>query len=112
MSKPQPTYWNDNGRFQREANALAKLVPSEGPVKGSPALERFRVASNCYYDLYNNGLCTRAAEFRRVFGFGGTRIAKSNFTDAALIAKVDATMDEIVLAAATEQAGTFAGVQS
>jgi hypothetical protein len=106
MSKPEPTYWNTRGKYQREAEELHAMIPADGQVvnpRGNIALERFRKASNCYYDLYNNGLCNRAAEFRSVFGFGGTFIAKSRFTDAEAIAKLDAAMDTIIRAAAQEQ---------
>lgn len=105
----EPTYWNDHGKYQTAADALSKLIPTEGPVLNpadSPALEKFRQASNCYYDVYNNGLCNRAKEFRRVFGFGGMLIPRSDFKDAAAIAKLDAAMDAIVAAAAVEQGVT------
>jgi hypothetical protein len=104
--EPAATYWSGKGTFAAEAAALNELIPDCGEVADTMnnlALERFRRASNCYYDLYNNGLCNRAAEFRKVFGFAGTRVAKSNFTDAATIAKIDAAMDEIIRAAAEEQ---------
>jgi hypothetical protein len=64
------TYWNSNGRFQAAADALQALIPSEGSVadtRKNAKLERFRKAVNCYYDLYNNGLCNRAREFHTVF---------------------------------------------
>ena len=68
------TYWCSKGKYPELNEALQKLIPAEGPVanaKKNRALEKFRKASNCYYDLYNNGLCNRATEFRGVFGFGG-----------------------------------------
>lgn len=104
--KPGPKYWNSRGRYQRKADKLYALIPAKGEVpnpRKNPALEKFRKASNAYYDLYNNGLWNRAKEFRSVFGFGGTFIAKSRFTDADAIARLDAAMDEIILAAAKEQ---------
>jgi len=98
----QASYWNSNGTYEALSKKLEQLVPVEGPVTApnSRALEKFRKASNCYYDLFNNGLCNRAAEFRQVFGFGGTVIVKSLFTD---ISGLERKMDEIVLKAAQEQ---------
>lgn len=99
-------YWNEEGKHQALYEKLNNLIPSEGEVpnaKGANrALEKLRVAANCYYDLYNNGLINRAAEFRRVFGFGGSVISKANFNHP-LQAELDARMDEIILAAAAEQ---------
>lgn len=97
------TYWNKVGKYQELIDRLATLVPREGECpKNSPALERFRVASNAYYDLYNNGLCNRAAEFRKAFGFSGVKFARDNFNDATMEAAIDAQVDVIVLLAARE----------
>lgn len=100
------TYWDGEGKHQDLADKLKKLIPISGSVDSphtNRALEKFRKASNCYYDLFNNGLCNRAAEFRRVFGFGGTSIAErySN-TDPKMI-QLEMMMDSIILAAAEEQ---------
>lgn len=65
------TYWNNNGKYPEIAARLNAMIPREGEVLAAdenPALEKFRHASNCYYDLYNNGLCNRADEFERIFG--------------------------------------------
>ena len=106
------TYWNANGRYQEAVYALQALVPAEGPVKHPgrhKALERFRVASNCYYDLYNNGLCNRAAQFNAVFEIR----AKSRMNcyqgryglewTPEFYACVEDKMNAIVAAAAEEQ---------
>lgn len=97
-------YWDNKGKHQALYEQLHKLIPQEGSVdnarSSNRALEKLRVASNCYYDLFNNGLINRAAEFRRVFGFGGTEIAQRNFRDTSA---VDKAMDEIILNAAHEQ---------
>lgn len=102
-----PTYWDSKGKYGKLLKKLADLVPVSGSVpepKKNRALEKFRKASNCYYDLYNNGLCNRAAEFRQVFGFGGTIILKDRYRDVDLmIARLEQKMDEIILAAALEQ---------
>jgi hypothetical protein len=97
------TYWNKTGKYQALYNTLSLLIPSEGSVpnaKDNPALEKLRKASNCYYDLFNNGLCNRATEFRKVFGFGGVWIAKEGFPRCA---KLEGKMDEIILNASKEQ---------
>jgi len=108
-----PTYWNSKGKYQSLSEKLSALIPSSGEV-GAKALEQFRIASNCYYDFYNNGLGNRAAEFRKVFGFGGTRFCrnssgyfpnggKSSAQIEQFEQRLDAKMDSIILAAAAEQ---------
>jgi hypothetical protein len=99
----EKSYWEGTGTFEGLNKALGQMIPVAGPVNDpmhNRALEKFRKASNCYYDLFNNGLCNRAAEFRRVFGFGGTSIVKSNYVD---IRGLENKMDEIILKAAREQ---------
>lgn len=103
----QNTYWNHKGRFETFAAAVQELVPAEGAVHNvskNRALERFRKAVNCYYDLYNNGLCNRAAAFNQLFGLASSqyRIGRGRF-DACLYTKVEAKMDQIVLDAYAEQ---------
>lgn len=101
----QASYWGGNGTHQELSDKLAELIPIQGEVnepRKNKALEKFRRASNCYYDLFNNGLCNRAAEFRRVFGFGGTSIVKNRYADYAVVG-LERKMDEIILAAAKEQ---------
>jgi hypothetical protein len=92
------TYWNNNGKYQRLYVILSKKIPREYAVKNAaqnPALETLRKATNCYYDLYNNGLCNRAAEFKTIFGFSGKRNADYDRTEQR--------MDEIIANAAIEQ---------
>lgn len=99
----ETSYWNGNGTHSELNKKLEALIPTEGPVNDplkNKCLEKYRKASNCYYDLFNNGLCNRAAEFRQVFGFGGTSIVKSRYVD---VRGLEAKMDEIILAAAKEQ---------
>ena len=112
MSKFTNTYWNSNGRFQSLVEHLQKLVPIQGEVKDprkNKALEKFRRASNCYYDLYNNGLGNRAREFAQVF-----KIPSSHYKEPwrgygcyrdSLYELMEQRMDEIILAAHMEQAG-------
>jgi hypothetical protein len=93
-------YWGGKGRYQALYDKLSELIPDQGNIEGSPALEKLRRASNCYYDLFNNGLCNRAKEFRQVFGFAGTWIAKEGFP---YVKDLENKMDAFILAAAKEQ---------
>lgn len=61
------SYWNGNGKYQDFSDKVEKLVPARDAVMKylpyslepkqsfKPLLECFRVYSNIYYDLYNNG---------------------------------------------------------
>ncbi len=107
-------YWNSAGKYQRFADELERLIPEEGGVdqpQKNRKLEKFRRASNCYYDLYNNGLGNRFGEMRSVMG-----IAPSNYKLIGGLSRryfhkftplfyehVEAAMNEIVVAAAIEQ---------
>lgn len=102
------TYWNGKGKYQVASNRLRALLPDSGSVanpRKNKALERFRKASNCYYDLYNNGLCNRAAEFRKVFGIAATkyRDSKGRF-GIYLLEQVELAMNAIIEDAVKEQA--------
>ena len=49
------SFWNNDSDLQDIADQLVLMVPDMGPVeqpRKNKALERFRRASNCYYDLY------------------------------------------------------------
>lgn len=104
------TYWNHNGLYETAAKELRKLIPDTGSVPNprskNKALEQFRKACNCYYDLYNNGLCNRASEFARVIGITPHhhRVVGSygKFFEH-LYTETETAMNRIVLAAAQEQ---------
>ena len=68
----EKSLWNGKSPYSEWANELRELVPVEGEVEHhqyrNRALEKFRKATNCYYDLYNNGLCNRGRAFSKVFG--------------------------------------------
>jgi len=105
-------YWNNNGQFEDGTKKLTQLVPIEGNITGKKnrALEKFRIACNCYYDLYNNGLGNSAAEFRRVFKIASSkyRIRWTNrFTDE-LYALTEEALNDIIISAAQEQGVTVA----
>jgi hypothetical protein len=107
------TYWQEKGTYQTQAEELQALLPTFGEVdKGkttNKALERFRRAQNCYYDLYNNGLCNRAREFSTVFRIVGvSRMIRerrhcgdmlNTYTEMA----IDKKMDDIIMDAYREQ---------
>jgi hypothetical protein len=107
------TYWNNEGTYQDIAEELQALLPASGEVAEgkttNKALERFRKAQNCYYDLYNNGLCNRAREFSTVFRISGVpREIKRNYGYNFLVSSVtegaiENKMDGFILDAYSEQ---------
>ena len=106
-------YWNEQGTYQIIAEALQGLIPAIGEVPEgkttNKALERFRRAQNCYYDLYNNGLCNRAREFSTLFRIPGVpREIKQNYGHNFLVSSmtegaIDKRMDELIMNAYREQ---------
>jgi hypothetical protein len=103
------TYWSHNGTFETAGKQLQALIPEEGSVdrpRKNPKLEKFRKASNAYYDLYNNGLGNRTQDFRTVFGIASSqhkcKRRAFSFTPS-LYRMTEEVMDLIVIAAAEEQ---------
>jgi hypothetical protein len=107
-------YWNGTGRFSAAAEKLQGMIPMSGTVAtphANPKLERYRKAVNCYYDLYNNGLCNRAAAFSRMFGIRVSeyryKIRRSGrligMIDERIYDAVEPMLDAIVRDAAIEQ---------
>lgn len=104
------TYWNSKGKYQVVCDLLGEMVPDSGPVTGSKnrALEKYRKACNCYYDLYNNGLINRATSFAKVF-----KIPASQYRIPGtygrfghyLYVQTEDVMNDIIVAAALEQYG-------
>ena len=108
------TYWNNNGTYQELVVKLQSMIPAMGEVnepRKNKKLEKFRKAVNCYYDLYNNGLCNRAQSFAKVIGIPAgqykydeySRRAYGSTFSKTLYTKTEAVMDEIILEAAREQ---------
>lgn len=111
------SFWNNDSDLQDVADRLAALVPAMGAVeqpRKNKALERFRRASNCYYDLYNNGLCNRGPEFRRIFKvrvsdfytYRYSHSLRGRYRDIdfdRIMPVVEPIMREIVIIAASEQ---------
>ena len=60
------------GELKPIIDQLHKLVPYEGacesPRSKNKALDKYRRATNCVYDFFNNGLINRRSEFVRMFG--------------------------------------------
>lgn len=50
------TYWNNNGKYQEEYEALKDLIPSEGRAD-KLHIDLLRNAVNLYYDYHNNSSC-------------------------------------------------------
>ena len=48
------TYWEEKGKYPQLAEAAENMIPIKGPCDSAP-LELVRVATNLYYDYYNNG---------------------------------------------------------
>jgi len=104
------SYWGNKGKHQALADKLNKLVPPSGPIKGAKnrMLEKFRKASNAYYDIFNNGGCNRGRSIRAIFGismrnYKSGRSCISAFGLKGIYAATEPVMDKIILAAAVEQ---------
>lgn len=70
MNLTEDNYWNSRGRYQAKAERLNELIPSMGEVENAEQrtkLERFRIASNAYYDIFNNGGWNRQSEIKEFF---------------------------------------------
>jgi hypothetical protein len=107
-NRAKNNYWYNTGAHQRLIKALDELVPAEGRCanpKKNPALERFRVASNCYYDLFNNGGGNRYRQITKLFGAGTTRLINDPYRCrlGLVFERTEPVMDAIILAAAEEQ---------
>jgi hypothetical protein len=107
------SYWDHTGKYEAVVEALNGLIPSVGEVvnpRKNRQLEKFRKASNCYYDLYNNGLMNHAAAFAKVFRIpssqykmGSRFSAYKPMFEYHFYEMVEEEMDKIVIAAAVEQ---------
>lgn len=99
------TYWCRKGNHQSTADKLQLLIPaSESVPKGTRKnrnLETLRQFVNVYYDLYNNGLCNLSDEFEELFGFEAPEYDED--WEPEFVARVEHTMDAVILAAAREQ---------
>jgi len=110
-AKSPTFYWSGSGIYQKLADKLNIRIPAAGKVdnhEDNPKLETFRIAQNCYRDLYNNGLCNRAVEFGEIFGFLPAK--KQDAEDMPMdddykvdrLPRLEKAMDKIILEAAKE----------
>lgn len=110
------TYWNNKGTYSELNAKLEKLIPMSGSVDRphkNKALERFRKASNAYYDIFNNAGCNRMKSISKFFGTEVTfrlnqawqnrRYFNMDNGWERIHAVTEPKMDEIILAAAKEQ---------
>jgi hypothetical protein len=106
------SYWDSTGKFQKQANILQTLLPDSGQcpnVTQNEALDLFRRACNCYYDLYNNGLINKAQQFAAIFRIAGvpseirSRRGLSDMLSAETMMAIEARMDQIITDAVMEQ---------
>lgn len=94
------SYWCGKGRLQRIYDRITPFIPASGPCPPElPKTEKLRVAANAYYDFFNNGCCNRAADFRKVFGFGGR---KADGYAQDVNGRLNAVMDNLIIDAALE----------
>jgi len=109
----EKTYWDRTGTHQDLVEQLNKLIPFEGSVEKpwkNKALERFRKASNAYYDIFNNGGCNRGRSIGKFFegamhylsyNYHRNNFGRVNWDRIHMI--TEPKMDAIILEAAREQ---------
>ena len=102
------TYWNHKGLLQPLYEQLNAMIPLSGkcakPGSVNRNLDRLRRAANCMYDLYNNGLCNRQAEFNRIFDVRSSRYGSYRYGfDSHLYVRAERMMNEFIALAAKEQ---------
>jgi hypothetical protein len=104
--------WGVNPGFAYLRDKLNEMIPLSGACENArttnKALDKFRRAQNVIYDLFNNGLCNRRGEYRRMFGevpLPGIRSQHyiSNIRWSQIEDEVEANFTPIILAAAKEQ---------
>jgi len=109
------TYWGNTGAHQELSAQLEKLIPISGAVSSprsrNKKLEKFRQASNAYYDIFNNGGGNRRELIRRIFGVNMSefvyrsrdRFGASHTNWTGIHRVVEPIMDRIILEASEEQ---------
>ena len=100
--------WGVNPGFKHLQEKLDDLIPLQGRVPHSrsknKALEKFRVASNLAYDLFNNGLGNRRNQFGSFFGWAPyTRGGMTNSQFEEAERKLEPVITRIIIDAAKEQ---------
>jgi hypothetical protein len=98
--------WNNNSNYCTLADGLQKLIPDTGEVKNkadNPHLEKLRIAVNCYYDLYNNGLGNMRKEFYKLFKIASSKHYTKDFYTDEFLLLVENKMQKFLINAAKEQ---------
>ena len=105
--------WGVRADLKDVQSKLFDLIPGSGSVESPRSknknLEKFRVAGNLAYDLFNNGLMNRRGEFKRFFGFVPipTREPYPGYMNRAKWDEIELRMEKVItpliLAAAKEQ---------
>ena len=100
--------WGVNPGFKHLQEKLDDLIPLQGRVPHSrsknKALEKFRVASNLTYDLFNNGLGNRRNQFGSFFGWAPyTRGGMTNSQFEEAERKLEPVISRIIIDAAKGQ---------
>ena len=100
--------WGVNPGLKHLQEKLDDLIPLQGRVPHSrsknKALEKFRVASNLTYDLFNNGLGNRRNQFGSFFGWAPyTRGGMTNSQFEEAERKLEPVITRIIIDAAKEQ---------
>ena len=75
--------WGVRNDVKHLVDPLNDLLPAMGMVKNANKnkwLEKFRKAQNVSYDIFNNGLCNKKNEFRKIFGFTYSKTHEWNKT--------------------------------
>ena len=105
--------WGVRADLKDAKDKLFDLIPGSGSVESPRSknknLEKFRVAANLTYDLFNNGLMNRRGEFKRFFGFVPipTREPYQGYMNRERWEEIELRMEKVItpliLAAAKEQ---------
>ena len=104
--------WGINSGFKTLVDQLNDLVPINGscesPRSTNKYLERFRKSQNLLYDLFNNALMNRRAEFKVFFGFVPINTIRDSYPVTAerwsqIEEEMEILFTPIVQAAAKEQ---------
>lgn len=103
------SFWGSTHPMSPMVDALNRLIPAIGAcsdAKGeNKALDAFRVASNLYYDVFNNGgLNYTPAQIRAVFPKYRVAKVRARRWDE-LYAVMDPIIEELIIAAVVEQLG-------
>lgn len=104
--------WGIRADLKDYQEQLWDLIPTSGrcefPNSKNKALDKFRRAANLTYDLFNNGLMNRRAEFRKFFGFVPIpapryqgHMSRERWDDIEL--RMEEVITPLLLAAAQEQ---------